>query len=139
MSNAFVVDASVACAWVVPSQASSAADALLARIEGGTAVVVPPVWFLEVANGLLAAQRRKLLTASERILALEMLSALTITVDEVDARIAFGRTSALADQYGLSVYDAAYLEVALRRTLPLGSRDRALCTAATRHGVSVLT
>ena len=52
MSEALVMDASVAFAWVLPSQASPGADALLTRIEAGTTVVVPSLWFLEVANGL---------------------------------------------------------------------------------------
>ncbi len=135
MSAAFVVDASMAFAWVVPSQASSAAEALLKRVEEGAEVIVPPLWFLEVANGLLVAERRKAITAPERRLALERLSALAPTIDEGHARDAFGRTSALADQYGLSVYDAVYLELAVRRNLPLGTRDRALYAAAERSGI----
>ena len=135
MSAAFVVDASMAFAWVLPSQASSAAEALLKRVEEGDEIVVPPLWFLEVANGLLVAERRKTLTAPERRLALERLSALALTIDEANARDAFGRTSALAEQHGLSVYDAAYLELALRRNLPLATRDRALHSAAERSGV----
>lgn len=138
MSEAFVVDASMAFAWVLPSQASPAADALLTRIESGATPVVPSLWFLEVANGLLAAQRRKLLTATERTRALEQLSVLRFTVDDEAGRAAFGRVSALADEQGLSVYDAVYLETALRRGLPLGSRDRALVAAATRRGVKIL-
>ena len=135
MSAAFVVDASMAFAWVLPSQASSEAEALLERIEAGTGAVVPPLWFLEVANGLLAAERRRLVTGDERRQALERLSALAFTVDEDDARGAFGRTSALAERYGLSVYDAVYLELALRRNLQLGTRDHALRSAAERSGI----
>lgn len=138
MSDAFVVDASMAFAWVKPSQASADSDALLERIEQGATVVVPPLWFLEVANGLLVAQRRKLLTASERTRALDRLSGLPLTVDDGDARIAFSRTSALADEHGLSLYDAAYLEVALRRALPIASRDEALLAAAARAGATRL-
>ncbi len=137
MSEAYIVDASMAFAWVHPSQASVEADALLERITSGAAVIVPPLWFLEVANGLLAAQRRGLVTASERKRALQQMSALTVTVDDEGVRTAFGRTSALAEEHGLSVYDAAYLEVALRRALPLASRDRAILTAAGREGVEV--
>lgn len=136
MSEAYVVDASMAFAWVYPSQGSVEADVLLERVRAGAAVVVPPIWFLEVANGLLAAQRRRLLTASERTQALEQMSAMSVTVDE-GVRAAFGRTSALAEEYGLSVYDASYLEVALRRSLPLASRDKAVREAASRRGVDV--
>lgn len=66
MNEAFVLDASGPFAWVLPSQASAHADRLLTRIESGTSPVVPTLWFLEVANGLLAAQRRKLLTGDDR-------------------------------------------------------------------------
>ena len=138
MSAAFVVDASMAFAWVLPNQASPEAEALLERIEAGVEAVVPSLWLLEVANGLLVAQRRKKVTAPERMLALQRLSALSLTVDEDAARDVFGRTSTLAEQFGLSVYDAAYLEVALRRNLPLGTRDRALGAAAERSGIPEL-
>lgn len=135
MSAAFAVDASMAFAWVLPSQASSGADALLKRIEAGDEAMVPPLWFLEVANGLLVAERRKMIAASERRLALQRLSVLGLSIDETNARDAFGQTSALAEQYGLSVYDAAYLELAIRRRLPLCTRDRALQSAAERSGI----
>jgi predicted nucleic acid-binding protein len=138
VTEAFVVDASVGFAWVYPSQSSAETDALLEDVEAGSTVVTPALWFLEVANGLLAAQRRQLLTASERKSALEMLSGLRVTIDEDSGHAAFHKTSALAEKYGLSVYDAAYLEVALRRRLPLGSRDGALRSAAKRTGVKVL-
>ena len=66
---------------------------------------------------------------------MERLATLTLTVDDGEARNSFGRTSTLAEQHGLSVYDAAYLELALRRNLPLGTRDRALRSAAQRSGI----
>jgi predicted nucleic acid-binding protein len=138
VSEAFVVDASVGLAWVYPSQASAETDALLEDVEAGATIVAPVLWFLEIANGLLAAQRRKLLTGSERKSALEMLSGLRVTVDEDSVHAAFHKTSTLAEKYGLSVYDAAYLEVALRRRLALGSRDVALRSAAKRSGIKVL-
>ena len=75
------------------------------------------------------------MAAPERRLALERLSALGLTVDEANAWVAFDRTSVLAEQFGLSVYDAAYLELAIRRSLPLATRDRALQSAAERSGI----
>lgn len=138
MSEGFVLDASIAFAWVYPGQATPVSETLLGLVESGAVGVVPPLWFLEVSNGLLVAQRRKLITPAERQQALDGLSALALAVDEPDPRSAFDRTAALAEQQGLSVYDAAYLEVALRRGLPLGSRDRALMAAARQCGVTVL-
>ena len=137
MSDAFIVDASVGLAWVYPSQASAETEKLLEDVEAGAAVIVPSLWFWEVANGLLAGQRRKLITAAERKTALEKLSGLNLTVDEETSQAAFRKTSELAERHGLSVYDAAYLEAALRRKLPLGSRDRPLRAAAKKCGVKV--
>ena len=79
--------------------------------------------------------RLRSMATSERRLALERLSGLALTIDEANAWDAFGRTSALAEQHGLSVYDAAYLEVAVRRHLPLGTRDHALRAAGERSGI----
>lgn len=136
MSGRFLVDASVGFSWVYPSQASDETAKMLQELEAGATIVVPSLWFLEVANGLLAAQRRKLITASERKAALEKLSKLKFTVDEESAHAAFHRTSELAAKH-LSVYDAAYLETALRRGLPLGSRDQVLRAAAKKAGVKL--
>ena len=138
MNDPFVVDASGGFSWVYPSQASGETDKWLEQMESGAGVVVPSLWFWEIANGLLAAQRRKLLTTAERRKALHRLSLLSFTIDEEAGRIALGKTSELAEKHGLSVYDAAYLEIALRRKLFLGSRDEALLKAAKRSGVKLL-
>ena len=138
MNEAFGLDASIAFAWVYPSQANSVSETLLGLLESGSVAVVPPLWFLDVSHGLLVAQRRKLPTPAERRQALRGLSALALAVDEHDPRDALGRTAALPEQHGLSVCDATYIEVALRRSLPLGSRDRALLTVASQCGVAVV-
>ena len=135
MSEAFIVDASVGFAWVYPSQSSAETDKLLEEIEAGAAAVVPSLWFLEMANSLLAAQQRKLPSAAERRTALDKLSKLSLTVDEEIVQTAFRKTSELAEKQGLSVYDAVYLEAAIRRKLPLGSRDAPLRAAAKRCGI----
>ena len=137
MNQAFVLDASVGFAWVYPGQASAETDNLLDEVAAGRIIVVPPLWFLEIANSLLSAQRRKLLTPIERKTALKMLSELTYTVDEAATQSAFHKTSDLAEKHKLSVYDAVYLELALRRKLPLASRDAALRQAAKQHGLKV--
>ena len=138
MSASFIVDASVGFAWVYPGQATPETDHLLDEVAAGAAVVVPALWFLEVANVLLIAQRRHRLTAIQRKAALQQLTALHFTVDEEGARHAFGKTSELAEKHGLTIYDAAYLEVALRRSLPLASRDEALRSATRRCGIKSL-
>jgi predicted nucleic acid-binding protein len=91
-----------------------------------------------MANGLLVLQRRKKLTAAERKLALETLLKLNFTVDDDTGKAAFGKTSELAERYDLSIYDATYLELAIRRKLPLASRDEALAAAAKKAGIKTL-
>jgi predicted nucleic acid-binding protein len=106
-------------------------------VASGTAIVVPAVWFLEMANVLLVLQRRKRITREHRHDALKMLSALNPTVDEESSKAAFHTTSELAEKHGLTIYDATYVELAMRRKLHLASRDTALRNAAKRCGVKV--
>jgi predicted nucleic acid-binding protein len=131
MSEGFVADSSVGVAWAVHSQASEATDQLLGKVAAGTPLVVPTLWPFEVANALLVLLRRKRIIAEECGRALDALGRLPLAVDEQGCRLAFAKTSELAATHGLSVYDAAYLELALRRKLPLASRDEPLCAAAT--------
>lgn len=135
MSASFIVDASVGFAWVYQGQATPETDQLLNEVAAGATVIVPALWFLEMSNVLLIAQRRHRLTAIQRKAAMEKLTAMQLTVDEEGSRNAFGKTSELAEKYGLTIYDATYLELALRRSLPLASRDEALTKAATRCGI----
>ena len=130
MSEGFIADSSVGVAWAVPSQASDATDGLLDEVAAGTPVVVPTLWPFEVANSLLVLLRRKKILAPERDRALGALARLPLVVDDEGPRLALGSISELAAEHELSVYDAAYLELAVRRKLPLASRDEALCKAA---------
>jgi len=135
LSARFIVDASVGFAWVYQGQATSETDQWLNAVAAGATVIVPALWYLEMSNVLLIAQRRHRLTAVQRAAALEKLTALQFTTDEEGARHAFGKTSELAEKFGLTIYDAIYLELALRRSLPLATRDEALKTAAKQCGV----
>ena len=137
MNQPFVADASVAIAWVHPAQATAATQALLQSIRGGTAIHVPALWPLEVANALLVLTRRKKLTEEERRMALGWVQRLPVTIDHEMSSIAFGRLSELASDHGLSVYDATYLELAQRRSLPLACKDGQLRQAAQNCGVAV--
>jgi len=136
MTAGYVIDASVGFSWVHSDQATPDTEAVLGDLEAGALVVVPALWFIEMANGLLVLQRRKRLTAAERREALLTLAGLRLSVDDAASQDAFGQTSTLADKYGLSVYDATYLEVAIRRRLVLASRDTPLRAAARKCGVS---
>jgi len=130
VSGGFIADSSVGVAWAVPSQATEAVDSLLERVAKGTPLVVPVLWTFEVANSLLVLFRRKKILAEEYERALRALARLPLVVDDEGSRLAFDKTSELAADHSLSVYDAAYLELAIRRKLPLASRDSALCKAA---------
>lgn len=137
MSRTFVADASVAIAWVHPAQATSHTDAMLDAIEEGSTIEVPALWPLEVANALTVLARRRKLTEDERQTALGWLRGLPVRVDHETAALAFSRLSELASTHELSVYDAAYLELAQRRKLVLGCKDGSLQDAARRAGVAV--
>jgi predicted nucleic acid-binding protein len=138
LSAKFVVDASIGLSWVHPAQATAEASALLSEIAGGSEVVVPILWFTEIANALLVLERRKKLTSDERRQALTWLGGLNFSIDDADPRLAFGAVSDLAAGCGLTVYDSTYLELALRKKIKLATRDDGLKRAAKQRGVKIL-
>jgi predicted nucleic acid-binding protein len=131
----FIADASVAIAWVHPGQATPYTVRLLDAVAEGATLAVPALWPVEVANALIVLVRRRKLRDDERQTALGWLSELPIRVDVEMASRAFSTLSELASAYGLSLYDAAYLELAQRRKLMLGCKDGPLRRAAKRCGV----
>lgn len=135
--SAFVLDASIAVAWCFEDEADPAADALLDSLKARGAVV-PALWPLEVANVLVQAERRGRITMTTVDGRLAAFEALPITVDTTSWRSTGAAALALARLHGLTTYDAAYLELAMRRGLPLATRDKALRRAATAVGVGVL-
>lgn len=133
-----VLDCSAALAWVLPGEGDAAADRLLEEVAVDGAVV-PGLWPLEVANVLLMAERRGRITLSERHQALSSLAELPIHIEPSTAARAWTDTLTLAETRKLTVYDASYLEAAIRLSLPLASRDGDLRKAASACGVSILT
>lgn len=130
----FVLDGSIALAWFFVDERDDYADAValaLPQIEA----VVPALWHLEVANTLVCAERRKRSTAAQAATFLGHLAALPITVDPQTHLRAWTETVALARLHGLSAYDGAYLELALRTGLPLATLDGRLEGAAKAAGV----
>lgn len=109
--------------WAVPSQSSQITDHLLHDVASGKPFVVPVLWMFEVANSLLVLMRRKRMEPEQCARARWALSSLTPLVDEEGPLVALGKISELAEEHALSAYDAAYLELAQRRGLPLASRD----------------
>lgn len=137
MRRAFIADASVAVGWVHPAQATSQTSAMLDAIADGATLEVPALWPLEVANALMVLVRRRKLTEDERQTGLGWLRGLPLRVDHEMVSLAFSRLSELAFAHHLSVYDAAYLELAGRRRLVLGCKDGPLRKAAAQSGVSL--
>jgi predicted nucleic acid-binding protein len=137
VTGSFVADASVAIGWVHPAQATASTAAMLASIAEGATVEAPALWPVEVANALTVLVRRRKLTRDERQTALGWLRGLRVRVDHEMATLAFSRLSELAMTYQLSVYDAAYLELAERRGLVLGCKDGPLRDAARKAGLAL--
>jgi predicted nucleic acid-binding protein len=137
MTEAFIADASVAIGWVHPAQATRETAAMLDAIEAGAVLEVPALWPLEVANALAVLVRRRKLAVEDRQTGLGWLRALPIRIDHEMASLAFSKLSELASAYGLSVYDATYLELAERRTLALGCKDGPLRKAARHRGIQL--
>lgn len=133
----FVLDASVALAWSFRDERNAYAHRMLRHLEHDPALV-PVVWPLEVANGLLVAERRGRLTAADVAAVCAALADLPIECSELTLEQAFGPVLDLARAHGLSAYDAAYLELAMREGLPLASQDDALRAAAQRAGVPLV-
>jgi predicted nucleic acid-binding protein len=132
-----VLDSSVALAWVLPGEVEAIAETLLNDVVSRGAVV-SGLWRLEVANVLLAAERRGRITLAERQEALTTLADLPIRTDPHTVAHAWGDALHLAAARGLTLYDATYLELALRLRLPLASLDRELRAAAADCGVALL-
>ena len=133
----FVADASVAIGWVHPGQATPATQAMLAAIAAGAVCEVPAIWPLEVANALLVLRRRGRITERERRTAAPAGAQRPCVIDMESPALALVELSALAAKHGLSIYDAAYLELAQRRGLPLGCKDGPLLAAARKAHVAL--
>jgi predicted nucleic acid-binding protein len=131
-----VIDSSVALTWCFEDEASPQTDALFERVRDDGAVV-PALWHLELANVLLQAEKRGRIAAGDVATRLELIAELPITTDHQTAARAWREVIALARAERLTAYDAAYLELAIRRSLPLSTRDDALIVAARRTGVVI--
>jgi len=133
-----VIDSSVALTWCFEDEASPQTDALFERVRDDGAVV-PALWHLELANVLLRAEKRGRIATGDVSTRLELIAELPIATDHEMAARAWREIMALARAEGLTAYDAVYLELAIRRGLPLSTKDDALISAAQRIGVAVLS
>jgi predicted nucleic acid-binding protein len=132
-----VLDSSATLAWIYSDKTTDSIRALFDQVidEGA---IVPALWKLEVANSLTVAVRRRRIDVEFRRAALADLAHLDISMDEHANGRAWNDTLHLADRFRLSLYDAAYLELAQRRTLPLATLDQQLRAAARAVGTKTL-
>lgn len=125
-------------AWLFADERTDAALKVFRDVADAGAVV-PSLWRLEIANLLRTAERRGRCSAALANALLEQLESLPIAIDRETDTHAWNATRTLSQAQGLTPYDAAYLELAVRLGLPLATGDRELIAAAQRLGVTVLT
>ena len=137
MSAAFIIDGSLTMTWCFAEEATIESSKLQDRLERESALV-PPHWFLEVTNVLAMAEKLKRIKPAKSAEFLSLLESLDIEVDGEPPARAFAQLLPLCRSHALTSYDAAYLELALRRRLPLATLDDGLRRGAIALGVEVL-
>ena len=137
-SSGLVVDASAALPWRFEDEATPWTDSLLERIKQGERVIVPAHWTTEMINGLLMAQRKARITAEQLREFVRDLAVLPIHVEPARPPALWSPLLELAQQYRLTAYDVAYLELAQRLALPLATLDRDLQNAARAVDVALV-
>jgi predicted nucleic acid-binding protein len=136
--TAFVLDNSVTMRWCFENTSTPYSEEVLERLLVGHQAHVPVLWLYEVVSVLAKAQRTGSITADKANGFLEDIRSLDITVDDESFGHIFGDVYGLAVEHGLSGCDAAYLELAIRKGLPLATLDEDLQKAATASGVRLV-
>lgn len=134
----FVLDSSRALAFVRVDEANAATDRVLDSLGEGAKAYVPALWSWEVVNVLVLAERRGRITEGQALRHAAHLRALPIETDGAAVEASWQNTRSLAHKHKLSVYDAAYLEMAIRHGLPLGTLDGQLRAAAIAEDIAVI-
>jgi predicted nucleic acid-binding protein len=131
----FVLDASIVITWAMRDEDHPLADLAFLEIQSGSAIV-PSIWWYEIRNILVLSERRKRITQNDSarfLLALEQLSI------HIDSSHSGAEIMDLSRKHKLSVYDAAYLALAIQESVPLATLDKALQAAALATGVPLLS
>ena len=130
-----VLDSSVTVAWVLGDEPSARADAVLEEVtkSGG---VAPALWWVEVRNALVIAERKGRLTQEDTAAAVQAIDALGVHLDQAPDNDSLLR---LVRTHGLTAHDAMYLELSIRQQRPLATLDRRLNTAAQAEGITLTT
>lgn len=132
-----VLDCSVTMPWVFTDEVTKYTETLLDYLGRGNTGLVPALWALEVSNVLLTGEKRKRITEAQSAGFWQTLKSLRIELDSETASRATDATLHLARRHDLSIYDAAYLELALRKGAPIATLDKSLLRAASRASVEV--
>ena len=132
-----VLDCSVTMAWCFEDEASDFADRVLDRVVRD-GCIVPPLWYLEVANVLLVAERRNRIDQTHSDEFIDLLNALPIQTDMLMGQRVFGHSIPLGRRFNLSAYDSAYLELAQRTGFELATADSRLAGAAAELGLRLV-
>ena len=134
----FVVDASVVLAWCFPDENSTRAVSVARMFQHGDSAIAPSFWPHEVLNALLVGEKRKRISGELIHSFLADLLALPIVLETSPAGDVFDRTQSLSHEHGLTAYDAAYLDLARLRALPLATLDEDLIRACKKSGVGLV-
>ncbi|MBP7074464.1 MAG: type II toxin-antitoxin system VapC family toxin [Rhabdochlamydiaceae bacterium] len=132
----FVLDCSITMTWCFEDESTAYTDSILENFKNITAIV-PTIWPLEVANVLLLSKKRGRITEVQSASFIDALSALPITVDSSTSAKAMRSIFLIANKAELTIYDAAYLELAIREKIPLMTLDKKLAQAAKKYHVPV--
>jgi len=136
----FVLDASIALAWFIDPFVAPLAARVQRLLLQGDRAIVPPLWWPEVANGFVVAQRRGILTTTRSAQAFAELDILLAqSIERVSHDLSIQRVVTTAQSFTLTAYDATYLETARELHLPLATLDRRLAAAAGQAGVQLLS
>jgi predicted nucleic acid-binding protein len=130
----FVLDSSVAAAWCFPDEQTDYTNAVLRTLSTRSEAVAPRLWAYEVRNSVLMGFRRKRITRTEAEEFLLSIQGLPIRLSDP---LSYDAVFRLADRHGLTVYDAAYLDLAVRERVPIASLDGSLIGAAAQSGIAI--
>jgi predicted nucleic acid-binding protein len=136
--NRFVLDASIVLTWCFPDEESKKAQEVAERIAAGDRVIVPAFWRHEMLNALLVGEKRKRLTPELTQAFIDDLVRLPVDIDIPSSSTVFHLVQALCRKHGLTPYDAAYLEIAMREKNGLATVDQDLRRAAAAEGVELI-
>jgi predicted nucleic acid-binding protein len=134
----FVLDASIVLTWCFPDEEARKAEEISERIALGDKPAVSSFWRHEVLNALLMGEKRRRLTSELTQTFIQDLERLPVEVDAPESITVFHVTQRLCRKHGLTAYDAAYLELAMRNRIALATADGALERAARAEGIEIV-